>query len=163
LEAVNKKEFRADLYYRLNRGYIYLPPLRSRGDDIVILAEHFLELGNKTYNRNIQGFSEDVLEALKNYQFPGNVRELENIILNAVARTLDDDYIKSVDLPEEYLKIREHKSHKAKLISISEAEEEHIINVMKSVGNSVQRAAPVLGVSERTLQRKLKALREKGG
>jgi two-component system response regulator HydG len=162
LEAVNKKEFRADLYYRLNRGYIYLPPLRSRGDDIVILAEHFLESGNKTYNRNIQGFSDDVLEALKNYQFPGNVRELENIILNAVARTLDDDYIKSVDLPEEYLKIREQKSHKAKLISISDAEEEHIINVMKSVGNSVQRAAPVLGVSERTLQRKLKALREKG-
>ena len=51
------------------------------------------------------------------------MRELENIILNAVARTLDDDYIKSVDLPEEYLKIREHKSHKAKLISISDAEE----------------------------------------
>lgn len=161
LEAVNKKEFRADLYYRINRGYIFLPPLRNRGDDIIILAEHFLEIGNKTYNRNIQGFSDDVLEALKSYSFPGNVRELENIILNAVAKTAGDDYIKSVDLPAEYLKTREHKSQKTKLISISEAEEDHILSVMKTVDNSVQRAAPILGVSERTLQRKLKAIREK--
>ncbi|MBT8378277.1 MAG: sigma-54 dependent transcriptional regulator [Ignavibacteria bacterium] len=161
LEAVSKKEFRADLYYRLNRGYIYLPPLRQRGDDVIILAEHFLEVGNKTYNRNIQGFSEEVLDDLRNYQFPGNIRELENIILNAVARTLDDNYISSVDLPEEYIKNRERKSEKIKLITISDAEEDHIVNVMKSVGNSVQRAAPILGVSERTLQRKLKTLREK--
>ncbi len=65
LEAVHKKEFRADLYYRLNRGYIYLPPLRKRGDDVVILAEHFLEIGNRTYNRNVLGFSDEVVEALK--------------------------------------------------------------------------------------------------
>jgi two-component system response regulator HydG len=161
LEAVNKREFRADLYYRLNRGYIYLPPLRNRGNDIIILAEHFLELGNKTYNRNIQGFSDEVMEALKNYPFPGNVRELENIILNAVAKTVTEEYIKSVDLPSEYLKTREQKSTKAKLITISDAEEEHIINVLGSVGNSVQRAAPVLGVSERTLQRKLKTIRDR--
>jgi transcriptional regulator with PAS, ATPase and Fis domain len=135
--------------------------LRSRGDDVIILAEHFLELGNKTYNRNIQGFSDSVLEDLKNYKFPGNVRELENIILNAVARTLDDNYIKSVELPDEYLKKREQRAQRVKMISISDAEEHHIINVLKSVGNSVQRAAPILGVSERTLQRKLKTIREK--
>jgi two-component system response regulator HydG len=161
LESVNKKEFRADLYYRLNRGFIYMPPLHKRGDDVILLAENFLELGNRTYNKNIQGFSENVLDALKSYTFPGNVRELENIILNAVAKTFGESYISSVDLPKEYLKPIEFASHRPKLTPLNVAAEEHILNVMKTVGNSVQRAAPLLGVSERTLQRRLKAIRER--
>lgn len=161
LEAVNKKEFRADLYYRLNRGYIYMPPLNKRGDDIVLLAEHFLEQGNRTYNKNIRGFSDAVLESLKNYSFPGNVREMENIILNAVAKSFDETYINSVDLPREYIKPPDNGNHKPKLVSLDLAAEEHILSVMRTVGNSVQRAAPLLGVSERTLQRRLKAIRER--
>jgi DNA-binding NtrC family response regulator len=161
LDAVHKKEFRADLYYRLNRGYIYLPPLRKRGDDVIILAEHFLEVGNKTYNRNVLGFSDNVLASLRKYKFPGNVRELENIILNAVVKTSNEDYINEIDIPEEYLVRYEKSSHTAKLISIDDALEDHIKSVMKSVGNSVQKAAPILGVSERTLQRRLKAIRDK--
>lgn len=161
LEAVNQKEFRADLYYRLNRGYIYMPPLHKRGDDIVLLAEHFLEQGNRTYNKNIRGFSDTVLEALRNYSFPGNVREMENIILNAVAKSFDETYINSIDLPREYIKPPDNGNHKPKLVSLDLAAEEHILSVMRTVGNSVQRAAPLLGVSERTLQRRLKAIRER--
>lgn len=161
LEAVNKKEFRADLYYRLNRGYIYMPPLHKRGDDIVLLAEHFLEIGNRTYNKNIRGFSDAVLDALRNYSFPGNVREMENIILNAAAKSVDETYINSIDLPREYIKPPDNGNHKPKLVSLDLAAEEHILNVMRTVGNSVQRAAPLLGVSERTLQRRLKAIRER--
>lgn len=161
LEAVQKKEFRADLYYRLNRGFIQLPPLNKRGDDVIILAENFLETGNKVYNRNILGFSEEVLEALKNYTFPGNIRELENIIMNAVVKTSNEEYIGELDLPSEYLKKPESRSTKTKLMKLEEAEEEHIINIMKYVGNSVQKAAPILGVSERTLQRRLKTIRDK--
>jgi DNA-binding NtrC family response regulator len=161
LEAVNKKEFRADLYYRLNRGYIYMPPLHRRGDDVVLLAEHFLEVGNRTYNKNIRGFSDAVLDALRNYTFPGNVREMENIILNSVAKSFDETYINSVDLPREYIKPPDNGNHKPKLVSLDLAAEEHILNVMRTVGNSVQRAAPLLGVSERTLQRRLKAIRER--
>lgn len=161
LDAVNKKEFRADLYYRLNRGYIYMPPLHKRGDDVVLLAEHFLEQGNRTYNKNIRGFSDAVLDALKNYSFPGNVREMENIILNAVAKSFDEAYINSIDLPREYIKPPDNGNHKPKLVSLDLAAEEHILNVMRTVGNSVQRAAPLLGVSERTLQRRLKAIRER--
>ena len=161
LEAVNKKEFRADLYYRLNRGYIYMPPLHKRGDDIVLLAEHFLEIGNRTYNKNIRGFSDAVLDALRNYSFPGNVREMENIILNAVAKSVDETYINSIDLPREYIKPPDNGNHKPKMVSLDLAAEEHILNVMRTVGNSVQRAAPLLGVSERTLQRRLKAIRER--
>ena len=161
LEAVNKKEFRADLYYRLNRGFIHLPPLSKRGDDVILLAEHFLEVGNRTYNKNIRGFSEAVLDSLRNYSFPGNVRELENIVLNAVAKTFGEPYINSIDLPREFIRVNDNGNHKPKLVSLDIAAEEHILNVMRTVGNSVQRAAPLLGVSERTLQRRLKAIRER--
>jgi DNA-binding NtrC family response regulator len=161
LDAVHKKEFRADLYYRLNRGYIYMPPLRQRDNDVVLLAEHFLELGNKTYNRNVLGFSDEVISLLKQYEFPGNIRELENIIINAVAKTNNQEYIETIDLPPEYVKKAEKKSSELIVTGLDEAIEEHILNVMKSVGNSIQRAAPILGVSERTLQRRLKAIREK--
>jgi DNA-binding NtrC family response regulator len=161
LEAVNKKEFRADLYYRLNRGFIYMPPLQRRGDDVILLAEHFLEKGNRTYDKTLRGFSADVVETLKNYTFPGNVRELENIILNAVAKTIGEVYISSVELPKEYIKPIDSGNGKPRLTALSLAAEEHILTVMKTVGNSVQRAAPLLGVSERTLQRRLKAIRER--
>ena len=161
LGAVNNKEFRADLYYRLNRGFIHLPPLHKRGDDVVLLAEHFLEIGNRTYNKNIRGFSEAVLHSLKSYTFPGNVRELENIIINAVAKSVNEPYINSIDLPREYIKIPDNGNNKPRLVTLNTAAEEHILNVMRSVGDSVQRAAPLLGVSERTLQRRLKAIRER--
>lgn len=161
LDAVNKKQFRADLYYRINRGFIHLPPLRKRGDDIIILAEHFLELSNKTYNRNVLGFSDEVMYTLKNYNFPGNVRELENMIMNAVAKTNNQEYIEEIDIPAATVKQVERKPGKTKLITLDSAVEEHIQNVMKSVGNSVQRAAPILGVSERTLQRRLKNIRDR--
>jgi DNA-binding NtrC family response regulator len=161
LDAVNNKEFRADLYYRLNRGYIHIPPLRKRGDDILILADHFLEIGNKTYNRNILGFSEEVVNNLRHYSFPGNVRELENIILNAVAKTSNDQYIDTIDLPVALHKEKNHSVEPGKLTSLEDAIEEHIIYVMSMMNNSVQKAAPILGVSERTLQRRLKTIRDK--
>jgi two-component system response regulator HydG len=161
LDAVNNKEFRADLYYRLNRGYIHIPPLRKRGDDVLILADHFLEIGNKTYNRNILGFSEEVVNNLRNYTFPGNVRELENIILNAVAKTSNDQYIETIDLPVALHKEKNHYTEPGKLTTLEDAIEEHIMYVMKMMGNSVQKAAPILGISERTLQRRLKTIRDK--
>ncbi len=161
LEAVQNKEFRADLYYRLNRGYIYIPPLRKRGDDILILSDYFLEIGNRTYNRNILGFSEDVINDLRNYDFPGNVRELENIILNAVAKTSNNQYIDYIDLPPALHTPAETKYESGKLTTLDDALENHILYVMKMMGNSVQKAAPILGVSERTLQRRLKTIRDK--
>ena len=163
LDAVNIKEFRADLYYRLNRGFIHIPPLKKRGDDVLILANHFLEEGNKIYNRNILGFSEDVVNDLRTYSFPGNVRELENIILNAVAKTSNSQYIDTIDLPAALHSDKQSSSTETggKLTSLEDALEEHIMYVMKMMGNSVQKTAPILGVSERTLQRKLKIIKDK--
>jgi len=161
LEAVKNKEFRADLYYRLNRGYIHLPPLRRRGDDVLILADYFLEIGNKTYDRNIIGFSEQVIHDLRTYDFPGNVRELENIILNAVALTSNSQYIESIDIPKISTEEEVKAIETGKLTTLEEAIEEHVLYVMNRMGNSIQKAAPVLGVSERTLQRRLKKIRDK--
>ena len=160
LEAVNNKEFRADLYYRLNRGYIHIPPLRKRGDDILILADNFLEIGNKTYDRNILGFSEAVVKDLRQYSFPGNVRELENIILNAVAKTSNSQYIDTIDLPSSLHTVTSTESTSGRLATLDDVVEEHILYVMKTMGNSIQKAAPILGVSERTLQRRLKTIRD---
>ncbi|MCH7962420.1 MAG: sigma-54-dependent Fis family transcriptional regulator [Bacteroidetes bacterium] len=161
LDAVNRKEFRADLYYRLNRGFIHIPPLRKRGDDVLILADHFLETGNKIYNRNILGFSEDVVNDLRTYSFPGNVRELENIIFNAVAKTSNSQYIDTIDLPAAVHSDKQWSTDTGKLTSLEDALEEHIMYVMKMMGNSVQKTAPILGISERTLQRRLKIIRDK--
>ena len=161
LDAVNTKDFRADLYYRLNRGFIHIPPLRRRGDDVIILSDHFLETGNKIYNRNILGFSEDVVNDLRAYSFPGNVRELENIILNAVAKTSNSQYIDSIDLPAELHSDKHSSIETGKLTSLEDALENHIMYVLKMMGNSVQKAAPILGLSERTLQRRLKNIRDK--
>ncbi len=161
LDAVNLKEFRADLYYRLNRGFIHIPPLRKRGDDVLILADHFLETGNKIYDRNILGFSEDVVNDLRTYSFPGNVRELENIILNAVAKTSNSQYVDTIDLPAALHSDKQLSIETGKLTSLEDALEEHIMYVMKMMGNSVQKTAPILGVSERTLQRRLKIIRDK--
>jgi len=160
LDDVNNKKFRADLYYRINRGYIHIPPLRKRGDDVLILADHFLEIGNKTYNREILGFSDEVIADLRRYHFPGNIRELENIIINAVATTSNNRYIESIDLPQEMRGASEPDYETGKLAALEEIIEEHILFVMKKMGNNVQKAAPILGVSERTLQRKLKSIRE---
>jgi two-component system response regulator HydG len=156
LEVVNIKEFRADLYYRLNRGFIHIPPLKKRGDDVLILADHFLETGNKIYNRNILGFSEEVVNDLRTYSFPGNVRELENIILNAVAKTSNSQYIDTIDLPAALHSDKQLSTETGKLTSLDDALEDHIMYVIKMMGNSVQKAAPILGLSERTLQRRLK-------
>jgi len=158
IDAVNNKEFRADLYYRLNRGLIQLPPLRERGEDIVLLADHFLKMSNITYNKNVSGFSNEVLKILNSYKFPGNVRELENIIFNGVAKTKDSDIVSEVNLSSRSLKL---KNDSLKLITIEDAVEEHIKSVITYVGGSVQKAAAILGVSERTLQRRIQKIRSK--
>ncbi len=84
-KAVSEGKFREDLYYRLNVIPITLPPLRERADDIPLLADHFLNKFNKALNKNVKGFSQTTMELFRNYEWRGNVRELENVIERAVA------------------------------------------------------------------------------
>ena len=159
IEAVNKKEFRADLYYRLNRGFIHLPPLRSRGEDIVLLANHFLIAGQNIYGKTISGFSADALQKLKTFEFPGNIRELENIILHTVAQSRNDELISEIELPGQ-TKISLNGGYDPNgFITIEEMNQNHIMRVIQHTNGNTQHAAIILGVSERTLQRKLKKLR----
>jgi DNA-binding NtrC family response regulator len=160
LEAVNKKEFRADLFYRLNRGFIHLPPLRARGDDMLLLADHFLRFGKQIYKKNVSGFSTEVLKNLRKYGFPGNIRELENIILHTVAQSRNGELITKIDLPGNSLYRSNGNSENNGLLTIEEATLNHISHIMHYTNGNVQKAAIILGVSERTLQRKLKKLRE---
>ncbi|WP_337866887.1 sigma-54 dependent transcriptional regulator [Ignavibacterium sp.] len=159
LEEVQKGNFRADLYYRLNRGYIYLPPLRKRGEDIILLANHFIKIANQKYDKNIIGLSRKAINQLRHYTFPGNVRELENIIFNSVMKSEDNQKLESIDLPKDFLAKKADESI-TNLISLEEMEKNHILYVMAQVDNNVTRAANILGMSERSLQRKLKKIKE---
>ncbi len=160
VDAVNKGNFRADLYYRLNRGHISLPPLRKRGSDVLLISNHLIKIANSTYNKNILGLTREATAQLRNYTFPGNVRELENIIYNSVVQSDDNQRLSTVEIPKAN-DSREIELQKSEvLISFEEAEKKHIINVMGALNNNVRKAASILGVSERTLQRKLKIIRE---
>ncbi len=159
--AVDKNEFRADLFYRLNRGYIQLPPLHQRKGDIKLLAEYFLEQASKKFNKSITGFAEHALIELENYSFPGNIRELENIVYNSVAKTKDNDSISTFYLPESNkAKILLSINHQNELSTIEDAIQKHISFVLNEVNGNIQKAASILGISERTLQRRLQSLRK---
>jgi transcriptional regulator with PAS, ATPase and Fis domain len=137
-----------------------LPPLRKRGNDVVLLSNYLIKIANTTYNKNILGLTREAIAQLRNYPFPGNVRELENIIYNSVVQSDDNQRLSSVEIPSANDR-REIELQKSEvLISFEEAEKKHIINVMGALNNNVRKAATVLGVSERTLQRKLKIIRE---
>lgn len=159
-DAVNKGSFRADLYYRLNRGHISLPPLRKRGGDVLLLSNHLIKVANTTYNKNILGLTREAIAQLRNYPFPGNVRELENVIFNSVVQADDNQRLSVVEIPRMTDGKEIELQRSDILISIEEAEKKHIINVMSILNNNVRKAASVLGVSERTLQRRLQKIRE---
>ncbi len=159
-EDVNKGNFRADLFYRLNRGHISLPPLRKRGNDVILLSNYLVKVANATYNKNIIGLSREAIAQLRHYFFPGNVRELENIIFNSVVQAVDNKRLDSVDIP--LLSEQDEKKFidSEIMISLEEAKKKHVINVMSVVNNNVRKAASVLGLSERTLQRKIKKIKD---
>ncbi len=97
-QAVEQKEFREDLYYRLNSFPIYIPPLRHRKGDILVLAHHFLDTFNKKLSKNIKGFSKKALKLIYEYNWPGNIREMENTIERCLIIT-EKDIIDVTDLP----------------------------------------------------------------
>ncbi len=160
LDAIEKNEFRADLYYRLNRGYIQLPPLRERKEDLPLLMNYFLNAGNKYYKKNIPGFSDNIKKLLNRYDFPGNIRELENVVLNSIAKTNDRELIDKVDLPTTELQnIDQYDETNFYPLTLEEVERAHILRTMVMTNSNVQKAASILGISDRTLQRKLKKIR----
>lgn len=152
-EAVRRKEFREDLYYRLNVITIECPPLRFRKEDIKPLTLHFLDKFNKKLNKNISGISPDVWCILKNYDWPGNVRELENAIESAVALATDEMLCQD-DLPIRLIdKASTPSNNRHGLLENQEVE--IIKSVLEKYNGHREKSAKELGISKRTLQNKL--------
>ncbi len=164
LDEVEKGEFRADLYYRLNRGFVQLPPLRERPEDVLLLSHHFRNVGSSIYDKEIPGFSRRAVQQLTSYDFPGNVRELENIVLNACAKSIHGRPITGFDMPSSgSVKPAEKSLLKTgkDILTLEEMEAKYILKVFNDAGQNVSQAAYLLGLSERTMQRKLKSIRGK--
>ncbi len=159
--AVEEERFRQDLFYRINVIQLHLPPLRARGTDVLLLAKHFVEKFASKSQRPIEGLDQAAAERLLAYSWPGNIRELRNVIERAVTLTRHNR-LTVEDLPE---KIREYRGSTmliggddpTELGTIEEVERRYIAHVLKAVGNNQSQAAKILGVDRKTLYRKLKS------
>ena len=151
-KAIEKQEFREDLYYRLNVVNIELPPLRERKEDIPLLAEHFLHKFAMENRKEVTEFSPEAIEFLLDYDWPGNVRELENAIERAIILSKDSP-ITTADLPQENLSLVGSASIGKNL---KEVEKSHILNVLRETSENYSEAARILGVSRMTLYNKAK-------
>ncbi len=157
--AVEEGRFREDLYFRINVIHVEMPPLRARGGDVLLLAQHFVDRYAAQAGKRVTGLSPDAAERLLAYVWPGNVRELENCIERAIALTRHET-IGLDDLPE---KIRGfQRSHvlvagddPSELAPLEEVERRYVLRVMEAVGGSKTLAARVLGIGRKTLYRKL--------
>jgi len=157
-ERVKKKAFREDLYFRIKGATIDLPPLRSRREDIPPLIDHFIRQSNETFGRKIKGIRRDARRVLMAYSWPGNVRQLRNVIENMVVLA-SGETLALADLPAELQHPGgggEGQIGQLAGISIEQAEKELIRNTLKMVGGNREQAANVLGIGERTLYRKIK-------
>jgi DNA-binding NtrC family response regulator len=157
--AVEEGLFREDLYYRLNVINIEMPPLRSRGTDILLLADKFIEHFSSRQNKAITGLSDATAEKLLEYPWPGNVRELRNAIEHAVALTHFEKIVPD-DLPEKIRLFRNNyillgAEDPMELISMEEMERRYIRHVLKRTGGNRTLAARILQVDRKTLYRKL--------
>ena len=158
LEALIKEEqFREDLYYRINVFPIYLPPLRERKDDIMLLADHFLERFARDNAKRINRISTPAIDMLTHYHWPGNIRELENCIERAVLLCADD-VIRSEHLPPSLQMVsKQERPTKASLTEIiANKEHELIVDALKKTGGRQRQAAKELGITERILGYKIK-------
>jgi len=155
-EEVKKQKFREDLYYRLNVVNLEIPPLRERKDDIPLLIAYFLKKYSFIMKKEVFKVSEDALNLLINYDYPGNVRELENIIERAVV-LCSSSQLEVEHLPDDLkeLKIQVFAKKEGKFMTLEELEKEYIKWVLKEVGNKTL-AAQVLGIDRVSLWRKIK-------
>jgi two-component system response regulator HydG/two-component system response regulator AtoC len=154
-DAVEKGEFRADLYYRLNVITINVPPLRERKEDIPMLAEYFLRLFSKKNKKEIKGFDSDVISIFMTYEWPGNVRELENAIERAVILCPYDTI--TIDcLPRKLKNLTE--IHDAEEFNLMEIEKRVILRALNKTSWNQSRAAELLGISRKQLRTKMKNL-----
>jgi transcriptional regulator with GAF, ATPase, and Fis domain len=165
-EQIKKGAFRADLYDRINVVPIVIPPLRERKEDIPLLVEHFIKKSNEENNKKVKGIRAEALDWMVNYDWPGNIRELENLVERLVALT-PHEYIEPRELPFSFLNAPKMNGLKDSImkggVSLLEAEEEFerelISDALKRANHVQSHAAELLGISRRILKYKMDKLR----
>ncbi len=153
-KEIKEGRFREDLFYRLKVVLIKVPPLRERKEDIPVLINHFIEKFNRAYKKKVRGFSREALEILMRYSFPGNVRELENIVASALALS-EGDLIGPPDLPEDLKQFEVESVGGEQWPSWEEQEKTYIRKILESTQYNKLKAAGILKMSRTTLWRKL--------
>lgn len=156
-DAVREGEFREDLFYRLSVVPIHLPPLRERKEDIPLLAEHFLQKYNKRAKKNIMSISPQVIKALMQYDWPGNIRELENTIERAVVLSKDKE-IEIEDLVYHGISIGSEFWNPigGKFRTLEDIEKEYIKAIFQAQYGNKSKTAKILGIDRKTLWAKIK-------
>lgn len=149
--------FRKDLFYRLNVVSLHLPPLAERRDDVPLLAHHFLARYAEVQGKSIEGFSDEVMKVLINYEYPGNIRELENIVERAVV-LCNGGEILAKHLPQELgqYTLKVYRQSGQRFPTLEENEVEYVGWVLKQVHGNKTKAAEILGIDRVSLWRKLK-------
>ena len=168
-ESVEKGEFRQDLFFRLNVVPVYVPPLRERVGDVLFLAEKFRDLFSRKHGVVVHDFSEESRLSLQAHEFPGNVRELQNVVERAVILCGSDGVISPVQLNLTGREMTSSSGSNTPAIptgkadgfrKLEEAEKEHIIRALAEVDYNKTKAAKLLGISIRTLRNKLTAYKK---
>jgi two-component system response regulator HydG len=172
-EGIQKGRFREDLFHRFNEFGIYMPALRDRGSDIMLLANYFLKMANQELGRNVTDFAPDVEECFLSYRWPGNIRELKNVVRRAALLT-EGDVVQMKALPLEIsintkyttpepvaASTAEHPvkepKHDLKNAAL-EAEYDTILKVLREVNFNKTKAAEILQIDRKTLYNKMKAI-----
>ncbi len=158
-QEVRLKNFREDLYYRLKVVLINLPPLRGRKEDIPLLIQHFLKRYNNKFHKHIIGIDKKAMDILIQYPFPGNVRELENIVERGVA-LCDNDIIGCRDLPADLLDLSiisiEDSEDRQQIKTLDQVQKEYIQKILARTGNHKGKTSEILQIPRTTLWRKMK-------
>lgn len=153
-EAVKNGDFREDLYHRINEFSIQSPSLKDRDEDLMVFADYFLEKANEQLNKDIIGFSPEVVSIFQNYNWPGNLRELQNCVKRSTLLSRGD-FIESDVLPAEFFQIQKQPTSSSSF-SLSENEKEAIIHALSKAQNNKSEAAKLLKITRKTLYNKLK-------
>jgi len=155
-KACQEGTFRLDLYYRLKSAHIHLPPLAERSGDVPLLAKHFLKKASEQYKKDVQGFTPEAMELLNSKNYPGNVRELAQIVKNAVL-VADTNFISP-----QHLGITQSalSPFTRQLCTSKENDEAHLAFVLSNTNGDKNRAAQTMGITVRQLQRKIAAMKK---
>ncbi|MBP4140908.1 sigma-54-dependent Fis family transcriptional regulator [Flavobacterium sp. P4023] len=151
-EAVKNGDFREDLYHRINEFSIHSPSLLERSEDLMLFSDFFLEKSNQELNKNVIGFSEEVMSIFQNYRWPGNLRELQNCIKRATLLS-PGDFIEKEALPVEFF---QQEKIETTDFSLSENEREAIVEALSRTNHNKTEAAKLLKINRKTLYNKLK-------